>query len=252
MYIELFLADNFLLNLLIVRLAAAMLSVRPPLHRAIGCSAAASVIAALAAFRFPLLLNPVFRAPLLFLMSLALPFRGTRAFFIAALAVLASTLTVGGCALAVACIFGGGIVNGGISGGITLRAAVITAVCAAFLPRAARRLLRRSVRNSNSVSVVILQGGFLRRFTALVDTGNTLREPVSGLPVVVIRCRALEKYAVLPISVSTAAGSSELKGFFPEKISVNGVETACFVALTREKLAEEALVPPEICHDQRE
>lgn len=247
MYIELFLADNLLLNLLIVRLAAAMLSVRPPLHRAIGCSALAAVIAALAAFRFPLLQSPIFRAPLLFLMALALPFRGIRAFFRAALAVLAATLTVGGCALAVACLSGGGTVYGGVRGGITIRAAMITAICASLLPRAAGRLLRRRVQNGFTAKVVILHGGFVRRFTALVDTGNTLREPVSGLPVAVVHCRALEKYAVLPVSVHTAAGRAELKGFFPEKISVDGVETACFVALTRERLCEEALIPPEIC-----
>ena len=249
MYIELFLADNVLLNLLIVRLAAAMLSVRPPLHRELGCAAISAAVAALAAFRFPLLQSPFFRAPLLLLMALALPFKGTRAFLRAALAVLAATLTVGGCALAVACLFGGGFENGGLRGGIPLRAATVAAAAAAFLPRAARRLLSRRVRNSFRVNVTLLHGGFVRRFTALVDTGNTLHEPVSGLPVAVVRCRSLERFAVIPISVSTAAGKAELRGFFPDRISVNGVETACFVAVTRERLAEEAIVPPEICHD---
>lgn len=249
MYIELFLLDNLLLNLLIVRLAAAMLSVRPPLHRAVGCSAACAAVAALAAFRFPILGGVLFRAPLLFLMALALPFRGIRAFLSSAAAVLAATFTVGGCALAVACIFGGGVSNGTLWGGITLRAAIFSAAGAAFLPGAARRLLRRRIRNSCTVSVVILHGGFLWRFTALVDTGNTLHEAVSGLPAVVVRCRALERYARIPIRAVTAAGEKTLWGFFPERLSVNGVETECFVAVTREKLAEDALAPPDICHD---
>ena len=244
MLIELFLLDELLLNLLIVRLAAALLSVRPPLFRQVGAALLSALAAAAAAYRFAWLTHPAFRLPLLALMALALPFKGWRGFARAMGAILFSTLVIGGAVYAFALLTGGGISGGFIRGGISLRTAIVSFVLASFLPRAARRIMSRRVRAENAVTVVVLHKGVIRRFCGMADTGNSLTEPVSGLPVIVLRCRALKPYAKLPIPVVTAAGRGELRGFRPERLSVNGREVACFAAVTDESISAEAIVPP--------
>lgn len=245
MYIELFLLDNLLMNLLIVRLAAALLSVRPPLCREIGVSFIQALASALAAYRFPVLGSPLLRLPLLAVTALALPVKKLRALPSAMGATLFSTFTVGGLAVAVALLSRGTVDISRIRGGVALRAALVTAAAASFLPRAARRMLLR--RSRGEAEIVMLHGGFVRRFTAVIDTGDLLFEPVSGLPVAVIRCRALEKYAAIPISAETAAGKTTLYGFVPEKISVDGAEVVCVAAVTRAKLPADAVIPPSLC-----
>ncbi|MCR5809564.1 MAG: sigma-E processing peptidase SpoIIGA [Clostridiales bacterium] len=245
MYIELFLLDNLLLNLLIVRLAAALLSVRPPLIRELCAAGLSALAAAYAAYRAPWL-NAFLRLPLLAVAALAIPVRNARGFLSALLASVFATMAVGGCAFAAA-LASGGYSDGVITGGVGLRAALFGAAAASFLPRAARRLQRRGQRNGNSCELVIMQGGIPRRFVCLVDTGNTLTEPVSGLPVAVVRCRALERYANIPLTAVTAAGRGRLMAFIPERAAVNGIEVACAVALTGEKLGAEAVIPPELC-----
>lgn len=247
MSIELFLADNLLLNLLILRLAAALLSVRPPLFRQLGAAIVSALTAALAAYLFPPLQSPFMRLPLLFLMAAALPVRGARGFAAAAGAVLFATFAVGGTVLALSLMLGGGSEDGYITGGIGLRAAILSAAAASFLPSWARRLLRRRSTSKYRVSVTLLHRGVLRRFEGIVDTGNTLAAPVSGLPVVVIRCAALAPYAKLPLNAATPAGRSRLMGFYPERLSVEGREVECVVAVAAGTLSAEAIVPPALC-----
>ena len=246
MYIELFLLDDLLLNLLIMRLAAAMLSVRPPMCRMLIFGLASALVSAAAAYIMPILRSLPFRIPLLALCSAGLPARSVRAFLRNMGAVLLATLTSGGCAAALALLTGGGVREGFLTGGIALRTAVLTALAVSFLPSAARRILRRRLRNENLAEVVILHDGTLRRFTAIVDTGNSLSEPVTALPVAVVRCHALARYAKLPISAGTAAGREVLMAFRPERISVNGNEVDCMVAVTGERLGADALIPPDI------
>ena len=246
MMIELFLLDELLLNLLIVRLAAALLSVRPPLYRQLGAAVCSALTSALAAYLWPWLTSVWARPLLLGLMASALPVKGAGGFARAMGAVLFSTLVIGGAVLAFALASGGGVSGGFIEGGITLRAAVISFALASFLPAAARRILRRRIKNEVCVRVAVLHRGVLRSFVGMVDTGNTLAEPISGLPVVVIRCRALEPYAKLPLPVVTAAGRGSLNCFRPEKVSVSGTPVDCMVAVTRERISAEAIVPPEL------
>lgn len=249
MYLELFLLDDLLLNLLILRLAAAFVSVRPPIYRICAVSLAASGLSAAAAYLLPFLRSPLFRLPLLALMALGLPGRSPKAFLMNAASVLVSTFLSGGAALAAAYLTGGGVKEGFISGGITVRIFLMTAFAVSFLPRCIRGLLRRRVKNAARAKVVLLHDGVPRSFSALVDTGNSLVEPLSGLPVAVVSCRALRAYARLPIPVVTAAGRTVLYGFMPDRFSVNGREVACVVAVANEKTGAEAIVPPELIKD---
>ena len=246
MYIELFLADDLLLNLLILRLAAALVSVRPPMYRTAAAALLAALYSAAAAFLCPALLHPLLRLPLLAVISLGLPCVGFRGFLRNAGVTLFATFIVGGCATVLALITGGSFKNGFISGGIPLRLALITALAASLLPSAARRILRRRLNNSSRARVVLLHGGQILRFDALVDTGNSLSEPVTGLPVAVISCERLKAFAHVPIPAETAAGRIVLMGFRPDGFSVNGREADCIVAVTERKLRAGAIVPPEL------
>ncbi len=242
MYIEVFLLDNLLMNLLILRLAAALLSARPPLWRQLAIALSCAAASALAAYLFPVMKRPVLRLPLLLLMAFSFEVKSVRGLLACTAGVMLATLIVGGCSFAAA------LAAEGFSGaGITLRAALLGAVGASFLPSAARRMLRRRLKNEGLVNVTVLHAGILRRFVGFVDTGNTLCEPLSGLPVIILRCRAFERYAVLPIPAVTAAGKVRLMGFRPERISVCGNEVDCFAALTRAGISADALVPPALC-----
>jgi hypothetical protein len=245
MYIEVFLMDNLLMDMLILDLAAALMGCARPYLKMLAASAAASALAALAAYGTALR-SPLLRLPMLILLALALPVKGVRGAAKAALAVIGATFAVGGCVLAAAYLAGGGAEKGFITGGIGLRAALIGAASAAALPRAARRLRSARRLGESQAKLLVLEGGVLRSFDAFVDTGNTLFEPVSGLPVAVIRCRPLERRAKIPVPAVTPAGRTALWGFKPERVSVNGREVDCVIALTRQKLPAEALIPPEL------
>lgn len=247
MYIELFLLDDLLMNLLIMRLAAALLSVRPPLYRQAAAGAASAVYAALAAYLCPALGRLVFRPLPLIIMTAALPARSVKGVISAAGATLFATLVIGGAALSIALFTGGGINNGFISAGVPLRAAALAALAAAAMPRAVRKMLKRRTQNGALVKLTLVHGGIERRFAALVDTGNGLTEPATGLPVIVVRCAAFKRYAALPVMASTAGGSCTLYAFKPKRAEVDGVPVSALIAVSEAKMSCEALVPAAIC-----
>lgn len=104
---------------------------------------------------------------------------------------------------------------------------------------------------------------------AKIDTGNTLNEPFSGLPVVVISCRAIQK--ILPAAVSdyiksgkfpttsdgfrlvpfsTVSGNGLLPAFRSDCISVKGSEKClnCYIAVLNGEISASgysALINPE-------
>ena len=97
------------------------------------------------------------------------------------------------------CAFGGGVVAIGLLGGtgLTLGRGVFysaldlkvvllsAAVCYGVLTLVFRRLAQHSAANGALVPVRLVLAGRSVTLTALVDTGNTLADPVSGRPVMV-------------------------------------------------------------------
>ena len=247
MYIELFLLDNLLMNLLIVRLAAALLSVRPPLYLQTAVSLLTAVYAAAAAYLWPLLGRPPLRPLMLAVMALALPFTGVKGYLTCCAATLFAALAAGGAAFCTALIMGGGIEGGFIKAGVPLRTALIAALAVSLLPRAARAVQKRRLSGSMLAQFTVEHKGLRHRFTALVDTGNRLSEPVTGLPVAVVACPALKRYAYLPVRIRTAAGEHTLYAFRPERAVVDGESVNCLVAVTEARKGAEAVIPPELC-----
>ena len=101
--------------------------------------------------------------------------------------------------VALTCAFGGGVVAIGLLGGtglslgngvfysaLDLKVVLLSAaVCYGVLTLVFRRLARHSAANGELVPVRLRLGERMVDLTALVDTGNTLTDPVSGRPVVV-------------------------------------------------------------------
>ncbi len=102
--------------------------------------------------------------------------------------------------VALTCAFGGGVVAIGLLGGteLTLGGGVFysaldlkvvllsAAVCYGVLTLVFQRLARHSTADGELVPVRLKLAGRSVSFMALIDTGNTLTDPVSGRPVMVV------------------------------------------------------------------
>lgn len=245
MYIELFILDNLLMNLLILRLGAALLSVRPPLYRQITIALTGALYAALAASLLPALGSIFMRPLILALMAHSIPARTLKGFGIANLATLGATLVVGGLVTALALLLGGSTDGLSIRAGIPLRVALLGAALASLTPKAVRRLLSRRLTGRAMATLEVEHHGISRSFTALIDTGNRMREPLSGLPVALVYCPAFRKSANIPIPAATANGKLMLYGFLPEHVLVDGVPTMVIIAVSDKRLDVDAILPPE-------
>ena len=246
MYIELFLLDNLLMNLLTLRLAAAMLSVRPGGKRILPFAALGSVAAALGAWGFPLLFSLPAKLLSAVLMAFALPAKGIRRRLLSVLALFLSASLTGGAVLLIALASGGGLSGGALRGGIPLRTALIGAAAAAFLPRLIIRILSRRVPKGGTVRLHMEFPCGAADCAALVDTGSTLTEPITGLPVIVLNRRKFASaaaYCDRTVPIRTAGGETVLPALRPKKLLLNGVPVSAVVAFSA---AETALVPPAL------
>ncbi len=81
-------------------------------------------------------------------------------------------------------------------------------------------------------------------FSALTDSGNLLREPISSLPVVIVSHTAVSQFALVPdresnlhvrlIPMKSVGGERLLYGFLPDIITVDGAEVRAVVAVDNE------------------
>lgn len=90
------------------------------------------------------------------------------------------------------------------------------------------RIVDKKAPKSKEYYVTVENGGKIISCTALMDTGNSLREPFSGWPVIIID-KALftqlfndHKYRLIPLM--TVNGEALIKGFTPQKLTINNKE----------------------------
>lgn len=242
MYVELFLLDNFLMNYLIFKAAEALTG--SPARRFIlplGATFGAAYALVATGF-FPVLLHPAAKIFIGAVLSLFLCRRLPRDFPAAAAALFGATLLLGGAAYAVALMSGGSVEAGVIYAGDLLRVLLITAVIAVPLPRCIRMWHRRQGRHAQELLLKITHGGKARVLRAMVDTGNSLYDPISGLPVIVVNPRHMPKDAALrPIPCDTIAGSTVLYACRPDRIQARRNEWRDLAALV-------AASPKELIH----
>lgn len=107
----------------------------------------------------------------------------------------------------------------------------LAVLCACLALRALPAVLVRSGSAPPCTSVEIRHGGRRLTLTALVDSGNLLRDAVTGLPVMVISRRAAAKLMTLPpegmllpgmrlLSVRTISGTALMTVFRPDSVSI--------------------------------
>lgn len=217
--IELFLLDNLLMNLLVLRLGYALEGVRPLFGRMWAAALFGAGMALLSMAYLPVLLTLIPKLALGAVM--ALPLAETPRAYPKALACLyGAACLMGGVMLALSALFGGGYSNGVLLGTVPLRVALLTCCCCALLPRMVAERLRTLRARALRVSLRLRLGGRTLHLTALMDTGNLLMEPVSGLPVVVVRPGLLPPYAGRPVPYRTVDGDGVLYAIRPDELCV--------------------------------
>lgn len=242
MYIELFLLDNALMDWLILRLAAALRG-RGLVgwHAAAGCILGA--LYALWAVYWPPAGGLLGKAAFGCALALALSPRGWKDYALAVLCLFAAAFAVGGLAFALALATGGRIEKGVVWTGLPLRTALCTAFLASFLPRMARGILRR--RQQGRVHLLIEHQGARYGLEALIDSGSSLYDPLSGLPVIVAYLPALAKEARLPIPMATVGAESTLYALRPQHMILEGAQLKALLAISPSPLrGADALIPP--------
>ena len=239
-WIELFLLDNALMGFLILRTAEAF---APKKLRRLPTAGAVLVGAAAAAagMKAPLFLSPFAKLLLLFVMTAAFWPKGLRAWGRCALCVLLATFAMGGLFYALCGLFAGSLASGVLYAGVSLRA-VLCALCAAtFLPRLVRSINARK-RLQSEVAVTLSAGSARVTVTGRVDTGNLLKEPLTGLPVVVAdraRCSVLFAGGLkLPVAYRALGGEGCMDGVLGTICAEGLEETRCCIAQSPEGLGE--------------
>ncbi len=238
MYIELFLLDNLLMNLLVLHLTAVLLSIRPQKRKILLFALGGTAYAAVGAGLFPWLLD--FPAKLIagLPLAFALPVKTLRDFIKNWLALMLATLMAGGAVFAISIIF-----SEDFSQGITLRTFLIGALAVTLLPGRIRILLSRRVKNENIVQLEIRFKNDTLRCPALVDTGCNLTEPITAVPVILIPASYEGKFDCstmkqsLPIPMTTAAGERTIQGFRPESICIEGRSVKAVMGFAKVEIA---------------
>ena len=252
-YIELFLLDNIVMNCLMLRIAGAICSVRIPLGRMLLFAFAGAFLAWLA-LCFPVLTSLPAKLISGLLFALAVPFRGKRGYIFAAGAVFMSAFLTGGVAMCLMFAFGGRMENGFVVASIPLRAALLSALAASLFPNALRRLISRHAQSREGVEIGALIGGKEYAFNALVDTGNLLCEPMSGLPAAIAYLPELSARAGIPVPTSTAMGEGVLYALKPDRVWVSGapnIELPLLIALSKTPLHGADMILPAMAINNR-
>ena len=218
--IELFLLDNTLMNLLMLRLASAIsgLKLRPFFGVAASLFGAAyallslTVLPALNFWLCKLLLCLVAAIPLI---------HGIRDIPRALIALLAAACLTGGMLLGLCLMFGGTLSNGGLIGTVPVRLALLGISAGCLLPRLVRAALSVFRSRSRRVAVRIVLADRTLELTALADSGNLLTEPLSGKPVVIVDRRFMPDCgAGYPVPYATVSGGGLLYAVKPKRIQV--------------------------------
>ncbi|OQB24615.1 MAG: Sporulation factor SpoIIGA [Firmicutes bacterium ADurb.Bin182] len=220
MYIELFLLDNTLMNLLIFRLASALCSKPVRLLRAAPISLSGAVYAALSVSCFPLLGSMPLRIVLGLLMAFAIPCSSISDYFKNVLALLTAAFIAGGSTLALSCLLGGRAVNGALLAPVPLRAALVGAAVVFLFVTPVRNWIAKRCLHSNTLKLRLTHRKVIKEYTAVIDSGNSLTDPLTGLSAVILSDAELRPFVTRPIPCLTVGGTIMLDAFVPEKMEL--------------------------------
>lgn len=236
--IELFILDNLLMNYLMLRLAAALSGKRlSTLPTAMACTVGALYalfyLSGAAFFAHP-------AAKLLLGAAMALPLkRSWKSFPKAVLLLYVSAFFTGGLMLALSMALGGSMERGILVGTTPLRILLIGAVLTTFAPRLARLFISTVLSRKKRVRMLISFPDRTLELIALADSGNLLTDPLTGLPVVILR-PGLQPPGGWPVPYETMSGSGTVLAKRPACLQVYAggwVEIDCLTAESPRPLA---------------
>ena len=243
--IEPFLFDNTLMNCCVYLLTAAWMGVRVRMLPVLGVSFLGALYALIALFYVPLLREPLLKA--LFFLLLSAPLFRRAGWFRTIPYLLLSAALTGGTAMLLTLYFGGSVyADGTMIGTVPVRAAMLSTVAACSLPRLIRRLLLIRRRNSLYTRITVQLETHVYRLDALIDSGNLLREPVSGLPVLLIE-RDVDR-PTYPIPFDKLSGSGVLFGERPVSVLLTeygNTAVDCVCAKAPEQIGRAQAILPE-------
>jgi len=200
-YADLLFFENLLANCFILKLTSMMSGLPAKLWRIL---LASSVGALYAVFAVILRSNPLISslpAKILFSMLMVLiVFRPkSAADFLRRWGImLLVAFMLGGCTYALSGILGGGMLTYGglmyLSPQGVLKAFLFAAgLCVVLVRPIGRVLSGKAVREGNIVLVNVILGKRSCRFNALVDTGNSLVDPLTGYPVIIVEAESVKE-----------------------------------------------------------
>lgn len=245
--VELFLFDNALMNFCVYRLAAAWMGVRLRTVPAACVSLCGAVYALVSLFIVPTLREPFLKLPCFLLLSLPL-YRRAGTMLRALPYLLLSAALAGGTAMLLTLAFGGTVyADGTMVGTVPMRAALLSLAAASCLPRALRGLLYTRRKRALHTEIVVRLRERTYRLDALIDSGNLLTEPVTGLPVILLD-RPVDRPEV-PVPFHKLSGGGMLYGERPRSVTLVQYGNAgvdCIAAQAPEPIGTAQAILPEV------
>ena len=247
MYIELVVLDNAVMDALILRLAAAMGGKRPRHWKTALFSLMGGGYAA-CSFFWPELAAPLMKLATGLFMALALPFDSLKSYLHGAICLFLSAFLAGGLTLCAALCLGGTMSGGALIAPLSVRTALLIALALTFAPNLVRRMRGRRILAQGTLVLTVKAQGRTYTLPAMVDSGSTLREPLSGKPVIAAYLPELAEKARIPVPYATVDGTGFLYAFQAEEVRLMETELDALIALTLRPVT--ALVPPAALPEQ--
>ncbi|MBR6407880.1 MAG: sigma-E processing peptidase SpoIIGA [Clostridia bacterium] len=151
---------------------------------------------------------------------------------------------------------------------------VSAAVCYGLISLA-ERLFSKKLSGDRQTEMVVTVGGASVRLNGLVDSGNRLRDAVTGLPCAVAEYDSIKRLfdddaagfmksgdlsradllnrswakRIRLISYDSVGGEGLLPAFRPDEVMIGGKKVSCIVAVKNKSLSKDgccALIPPEL------
>lgn len=137
----------------------------------------------------------------------------------------------------------------------------LPAFAACFIISVGLTRLFSSAKSKRRASVTVEVLGNSRTVEALCDSGSFAAEPISGKPVIIVRRSALGEWSDMLVSdacplklrmipLNGIGGGCLLRGFLPDKVTVDGREVEAVIAVregAEDFAGYDAIVPARLC-----
>lgn len=183
---EFFLAYNFALTLLLLHTAAALSGLRLYEWRAIVCAALGAICALLGVWMWPFLREWWIRLLSVPLMALTIRFHDGHGFVRAVFFICCASAVLSGATMLLYSLLGGFAGRGILSWEILPWMQFLAVALCMGLPRLIRGMKALKQKKQGCFLIRITHCGKLWQGKAMLDSGNLLTEPLSGLPVIIL------------------------------------------------------------------